>query len=259
MRHTRVSGPFRHVFVLISLALAGATSCAPHAATAPAAGGNAAAPSTDPAVYGVVDRRGKDGASLFVTHQVSDFAAYKKFFDDGSAERDNAGIKGHLLTRLDGGRVVVHLFGSDLQALKMTLDSPSLEQYLNRSGAPDASAVWLAYDELVKLPAQPPAGQTFSLFFRMRMNDLAALRRGFVDLQPLFSEHGVVASGLHHSVNQSDLVFMHFTGTSRDKLESLAKEPRFVDYLATRGVTDPPESFLGEDVSRSRTYFSGFN
>lgn len=245
-----------------SLSFACLVACAsqtsgPAASGAASPSAQAAAPA-DPATQGVVDRRGKAGASIFVAHQVTDFEAFKKFFEDGSPERDRAGVKGHVVTRLDDGRVVVHLFGGDLDALKMTFESPQVRQYLDRTGGPDRSFAWLAYDELVKLPATPPSGQTFSLFVRLRMLDLAPLRRGFVDLQPLFTDHRVVASGLHHSVDQSDLVFLHLVGTDRGKLEALTKRPEFIAWLDTRGTTEPPQTFLGEDVSRSRTYFAGF-
>jgi hypothetical protein len=240
------------------LVLAGAVACAEQPGTPPVAGNQppaAAAAEPDPASQGVLDRRGKAGASVFVAHIVSDFAAFQKFFDEGAPDREKVGVKGHVLTKLDDGRVVVHLFANDLDALKLTLASPRMQEYLGRSGSPDASLVWLAYDELLKLPAQAPSGQTFSLFYKLRMTDLPALRRGFINLQPLFTQQGVIASGLHHSVEQSDLVFLHFVGTARDKLEALTKDPNFLEWLASRGTTDPPQSLIGEDVSRSRTYY----
>lgn len=244
------------------VALACVTACAEQAEKPPATGAspqaNAAEPSTDPAVYGIVDRRGKEGASVFAAHMVSDFDAFKKFFEDGTADREKAGVKGHVLTRLDDGRVVIHLFAENLDAIKMTLESPKLQQYLDRKGSPDATLVWLAYDELVKLPAKPPTGQTFSLFIKMRMVDLPALRRGFVERQPLFTQQGVIASGLHHSVDQADLAFLHFVGTDRTKLEALSKSAEFQEWLRVAGTAEAPTVLIGEDVSRSRSYYADF-
>jgi hypothetical protein len=244
------------------VALACALACASQPAEPPASGATpaatAAGPSTDPAANGIIDRRGKGGASVFVAHQVSDFDAFKKFFDDGGPEREKAGVKGHLLTRLDDGRVVVHLFANDLDAVKMTLESPTLKEYLNRSGAPDKSLVWLAYDELIKIWPKPPAVPTFSLYLKLSVADLPALRDGFVRLQSMFAEQSVIASGLHHSVDQADLVFLHFVGTNHDQLGALAQRPEFSDWLQKCGSTGTPKSFLGTDVSRSRTYYDDF-
>ena len=122
---------------------------------------------------------------------------------------------------------------------------------MGRGGAPDASLVWLAHDELVRIPAKAPT-ETFSLYVRLRAADIAAWR-GFVALQPLFAEHGVLASGLHHSVNQADLMFVHFVGSAREKLDALPKRPEFQDWLRGSGMSGGPESFLAADVSRSRT------
>jgi len=243
-------------------ALACLTACAEQPAQPPASGASpqatAAGDATDPAVYGIVDRRGKEGASVFAAHMVTDFDAFKKFFDEGTAEREKAGIKGHVLTKLDDGRVVIHLFAESLDAIKMTLDSPKLQEYLDRKGSPDATLVWLAYDELVKLPAKPPTGQTFSLFVKMRMVDLPSLRKGFVERQPLFNQKDVIASGLHHSVDVADLAFLHFVGTDRAKLEALAKSPEFQDWLRAAGTAEAPTVLMGEDVSRSRSYYADF-
>lgn len=195
---------------------------------------------------------------MFAAHMVTDFEAFKKFFDEGTAEREKAGIKGHVLTKLDDGRVVIHLFAENLDAIKMTLAAPKLEEYLDRKGSPDASLVWLAYDELVKLPAKPPTEQTFSLFVKMRMIDLPALRKGFIERQPFFNQQGVIACGLHHSVDAADLAFLHFVGTDRKKLEALAKSPELLDWLRAAGTAEAPTVLMGEDVSRSRSYYADF-
>lgn len=251
---------FRALACLV--ALAAVAACAEQPSQPPAMGNappaSAGAPASDPAAYGIVDRRGKEGASVFAAHMVSDFDAFKKFFEEGAADREKAGVKGHVLTRLDDGRVVIHLFAESLDAIKMTLASPKFDEYLNRSGSPNASLVWLAYDELVKLPAKAPTGPTFSLFVKMRFVDLPGLRRGFIEHQPLFNEEDVIASGLHHSSEQADLAFLHFVGTDRKKLEELSKRPEFLDWIRASGSTEPPVVLLGEDVSRSRSYFPDF-
>lgn len=243
-------------------ALAWATACAEQPAGPPASGAtpptSAAGSSADLTGTGIIDRRGKGGASVFVANQVSDFNAFAKFFEEGASEREKAGVKGHLLTKLDDGRVVVHLFGNDLDALKLTLDSPALKEYLTRPGAPDASSVWLAYDELIKIWPQAPAVPTFSLYLKVNAADLPAIRDGFVKLQSLFAEQSVIASSLHHSTTQSDLVFLHFVGTDHDQLGALATRPELLEWLRKSGSAGPPQSFLGADISRSRTYYADF-
>jgi len=263
MGQRRTPFRFRHRFVRSFAgvaALACAAACAQQPAESPASSSAPAAtePAADPAASGVVDRRGKGGASVFVAHQVSDFDAFKKFFEDGAPEREKAGVAGHLLTRLDDGKIVIHFFAHDLDALKLTLDSPAFKEYLNRSGAPDASLIWLSYDELVKMYPKPPAVQTFSLYVKLRVVDLPAARNGFVKLQAVFDEQSAIASGLHRSVDQADLVFLHVVGTNREQLGALVQRPEFLEWLKSSGSTEAPKTFLGEDMARSRAYYTNF-
>jgi hypothetical protein len=237
--------------------LACVTACAQQATEPPAAGTAAAATSAPEAVPASANASGGDqkrenSASVFVVHLVSDFEAFKKFFEDGAAERAKAGVKGHLLSRLDDGRVVIHLFASDLATVQAALDSPRLQEYLARSGAPDASLVWVAHDTIVKLPPAPPPGETFSLFVKLRVSDLPALERAFEERAGVFAEQGVIARGLHQSVLKDDLVFLHFVGMSRNELEALPARPEFAQMLRLAGSKETPKTFVGVDASRSR-------
>ncbi|MEI9935784.1 MAG: hypothetical protein WDO69_01035 [Pseudomonadota bacterium] len=183
---------------------------------------------------------------------MSDFDAFKKYFEDGAAARAKAGIKGHLLTRLDDGRVVVHLFADDAAKVEEELKSPEMERYLDRKGAPESSLVWFTKNELAEIPATPPAGPTFSLYLKLRVTDFDALARGFEQDLPLFAEQDVVAEGLHRSTNKEEIAILHFMGTSREKLEALTKRPEFVQLLASAGSKEEVKPLIGVDVSRSR-------
>ncbi|HEY0462911.1 MAG TPA: hypothetical protein VGC79_01825 [Polyangiaceae bacterium] len=185
---------------------------------------------------------------------MSDFEAFKKYFDDGEVARDKAGIKGHLLTRLDDGRVVVHLFADDAAKVEDALKSPQMEAYLDRKGAPESSLVWFTQNELVKLPATPPTGQTFSLYLKLRVTDFAALARGFERDIPWFSEQGVIAEGLHRSTSKEDIAILHLVGNSREKLDALPKRAEFVQLLASAGSQDELKPLVGLDVSRNRPH-----
>jgi len=211
----------------------------------PASGTAEAPPSRDGSLS-------RGGASLFVVHLMSDFDAFKKYFEDGEAARAKAGIKGHLLSRLDDGRAVVHLFADDPAKVEEALASPEMEAYLDRKGAPESSLVWLTQNELLKIPATPPVGPTFSLYLKLRVTDFAALARGFEQEISWFAEQGVSAEGLHRSTRKDEIAILHFVGTSREKLEALPKRPEFVQLLAKAGSQDEIKPLVGVDVSRSR-------
>jgi len=234
-------------------ALASGVACAGAAPTSPASPADAA-PSSEPANASAKtdDSLSRGGASLFVVHLMSDFDAFKKYFEEGTAARTQAGIQGHLLTRLDDGRVVVHLFADDAAKVERELASPELEKYLDRKGAPESSLVWVTQNELIKAPNALPTGQTFSLFLKLRVTDFAALAQGFEQDLPLFAEHSVIAEGLHRSTRKDDIAILHFVGTSRDKLDALPKRPEFAQLLARAGNKDEVKPLVGVDVLRSR-------
>jgi hypothetical protein len=240
---TRPSGALALAIVVCAGACASTAPVSPTAA-APSSATAAEKASAD-------DSLTRGGASVFVVHLMSDFDAFKKYFEDGAAARAQAGIKGHLLTRLDDGRAVVHLFADDVAQVQAVLKSPEMERYLERKGAPESSLLWLTENEAVKIPATAPDVPTFSLYLKLRITDFAALEKGFRENLPLFAEHAVIGEGLHRSFDR-DIAILHFMGTSREKLEALVKRPEFGELVAHAGSQGELKPFIGSDVLRSR-------
>gem|GEM_PF-1200925 len=235
---------------LLLSALAASGGCASSTPSSAAANTPASEKASAPPVAD--DSLSHGGASVFVVHLMSDFDAFKKYFEDGAGARAQAGIQGHLLTRLDDGRVVVLLFADASEKVEAALKSPEMARYLDRTGAPQSSLVWVTENELVKLPKVAPTAQTFSLYLKLRVTDFAALAEGFKQNLPLFAEHEVIGEGLHRSTSKEDIAILHFVGTSRDKLEALVKSSAFSALLVRAGSRDAERPLVGVDVSRSR-------
>jgi quinol monooxygenase YgiN len=221
-----------------------ASNAPPPAATAESSPGGADAASNDV--------RGRGGASVFVVHEIEDFEAFKKYLDEGADARAKAGVLGYLLSRLDDGRLVIHFFAKDVKTVEAALNSPDMQAYLSRKGAPDASLVWLALDERVTIPASPPTEKTWSLYYKLKTADFAAFERAFDERSRVYTEQGVIGVGLHRSTAQNDVLILHFMGTDRDKLAALPKRPEFVELLALAGGEKAPAPLLGEDLVRNR-------
>jgi len=221
-------------------------AAAPAAEAAPASGPSAGA---IPAPVG--ESQAPEGVSVFVVHLIRDFDAFKTYFEQGESARAQAGIKGHLLTRLDDGRAVVHLLADDPVKVQDALRAPEMERYLERKGAPDSSVLWLTENEFIKVPASAPDAPTFSLYLKLKVSDFAALEKGFKEALPLFAQHAVIGEGLHKSFDR-DIAILHFMGTSHEKLESLVKRPEFAELLAHAGSSGEVKPLIGADVSRSR-------
>jgi hypothetical protein len=192
------------------------------------------------------------GGSVFVVHLISDFDTFKKYFDEGAAERAKLGVKGHLLTRLDGDRVVIHFVADNVDQAQEALRSPRLQAFFDRAGAPETSLIWVTKNVVLDVPASPPTGETFSLFLKVKVTDFAALKSDFEKRRSVFAEQGVIGEGLHQSTVGDDIAILHFVGTAKDKLEALPKRPEFVELLKHAGVKDEVKPLVGVDVERSR-------
>jgi quinol monooxygenase YgiN len=218
----------------------------------PAQSAESAPASAEPGGSTAGDVQPEGGASVFVVHHVGDFDAFRKFFEEGEEERTKAGVLGYLLSRLDDGRVVIHFFAKDVKQVAAALNSSRMQEYLSRKGAPDASLVWVTVDERVTIPPSPPAGQTWSLFFKLRTPDVAAFEKAFDGIAKVYAEQGVVGFGLHRSTSQEDIVILHFMGTDREKLAALSARPEFVELLGLAGGAAAAKPLLGEDLARKR-------
>ena len=237
------------------LALAAVIGCGQKDAQPGAAAPTGAAATESPGGASPSDARNAERvgrASIFVVHMMSDYDAFKKYFEAGAEDRAKAGVKGYLLTRLDDGSVVIHFFADDVATVQNALKAPEMEKFIDRKGAPETSLVWLTRDVDVKLPATPPTGETYSLFLRVKVADFAALERAFRERHAVFAEQGVIAEGLHRSTDTEDLAVLHFMGTARDKLAALPKRKEFVELLTQAKVQGEVKPLVGVDVARNR-------
>jgi hypothetical protein len=96
----------------------------------------------------VEDRTVKDRplAGAIVRHEVSDFASWKRAFDDDGARRQKAGILGHAVNRSikNPNLVVIYLQAESLETLRAFAGAPELKTVMKAAGvvgAPDISFV----------------------------------------------------------------------------------------------------------------------
>ena len=248
MRHPalKLHAWLRFATSVVPLASGVASGACSHQATAP----GAAEPSAS-AARGPAFEPAALGASIFVVNTVSDLDAFEKFFEGGSALREAGSVSGYLLSKLGDGRVIVHLFADDLLHVQAVLNSEEMQGYLHRAGAPDTSLVWVTRDVSVSLPVTPPAGQTFSLYYKLQVADLGAFKSAFEARDPLYAAHGVIGRGLHQTSTER-VVVIHFVGTARDQLEALTKEPEFEKLLALAEPEGAGKPLLAVDLTRSR-------
>lgn len=91
-------------------------------------------------------------ASMIVKHEVEDFAKWKEAFDGAKAGRSKSGIVGGSVSRNadDPNVVIVHMMGSDLEAMKAYATSDRFKQAMEASGVKGEPEIWFATDVDVK-------------------------------------------------------------------------------------------------------------
>ena len=85
-------------------------------------------------------------ATLFVRHNVADFAQSKKAYDDFDAERKSMGVTGDGVYQADGAAndvTVYHEFAT-MDAAKAFADSPRLREVMTSAGVQGEPNIWFA-------------------------------------------------------------------------------------------------------------------
>ena len=83
--------------------------------------------------------------TLFVRHPVTDYAKWRKAYDDFDAERQTMGVTSHGVYQLDGNPndvTVYHEFAS-VEAAKAFASSPRLKEVMTMAGVQGAPTVWI--------------------------------------------------------------------------------------------------------------------
>ena len=83
-------------------------------------------------------------ATLFVRHDVADFATWKKAYDDFDAERQTMGVTGHGVYQLEGNpnHVTVYHHFDSMEAAKVFMANPRLGEVMAAAGVQGEPTVW---------------------------------------------------------------------------------------------------------------------
>ena len=85
-------------------------------------------------------------ATLFVRHDVMDFATWKRAYDDFDAERAGMGVTGHGAYQDDGNpnTVTIYHHFESMEAAKAFMGNPRLREVMMAAGVHGEPTVWFA-------------------------------------------------------------------------------------------------------------------
>ena len=85
-------------------------------------------------------------ATLFVRHDVADFATWKQSYDDFETERSALGVTGHGVYQADGkpNSVTIYHHFDSMEAAKSFVANPRLGEVMRTAGVQGEPDVWFA-------------------------------------------------------------------------------------------------------------------
>jgi heme-degrading monooxygenase HmoA len=81
---------------------------------------------------------------MFVRHDVSDYGAWKRAYDDFDAERSSMGVTGHGVYQTDGNPndVTVYHHFDTMEAARAFATSPRLQEVMKHAGVQGTPSLW---------------------------------------------------------------------------------------------------------------------
>jgi erythromycin esterase-like protein len=179
-------------------------------------------------------------AAVVVTHEVEDFATWKRAFDRHASARRNAGIfTTHVNRHADDlNRLSVYLGGSDAAALDAFLTSAELKSTMRDAGIKGASHVapiTPVEDMTVKTGALP------GLIVRHEVRDFATWKRAFDADASARNRAGLVGHAVNRSRQNPNVVMVYLQAPSLDALKAFAASSDLAQVMQSAGVGGVPD------------------
>jgi hypothetical protein len=179
-------------------------------------------------------------AAAVVTHEVADYAAWKKVFDEGAAPRKKAGIVGtHVNRSADNPNLVsVYLAAADLGQLRAFLGNDDLKATMARAGvkgSPTVALITPVEDQTVR--DRPLPGAIVS----HRVASYDAWKRAFDGDASARASAGIVGHAINRGIDDPNVVIVYLQSTSLDQVKAFAASPDLKETMIKAGVEGAPK------------------
>jgi hypothetical protein len=174
-----------------------------------------------------------------VTHEVSDYAQWKKAFDTHAGSRAKNGIfTTHINRSAENPNVVsVYLGGTSADGLRAFLSSEDLKATMKNAGvtsAPQIAFVRPAEDLTVKTGALAGAIVTH------RVSDYSTWKAAFDGDAGARAAAGIVGHAVNRADGDDKLVIVYLQANSLDALRAFTSSPALKETMKNAGVVGAP-------------------
>ena len=179
-------------------------------------------------------------AAAVVTHEVADYDAWKKVFDDHAGSRKRAGIVGTHINRIaDNPNVVsVYLAAADLGQLRAFLGNEDLKATMMRAGVkgpPTVSLITPVEDHAVR--DRPLPGAIVS----HRVASYDVWKKAFDGHASARASAGIIGHAINRGIDDPNVVVVYLQSTSLDQVKAFAASPDLKETMMKAGVEGAPK------------------
>lgn len=205
---------------------------------------NQTVPAKEPTMQTTADRRPAPSAlplaAAVVTHEVGEYATWKRTFDEHAGARKRAGIVGtHINVAADNPNLVsVYLAAADLASLRAFLGNEDLKATMMRAGVkgpPTVSLITPVEDQTVRDRAVPGA------IIVHRVASYETWKKAFDGHAVARAEAGIIGHAVNRGVDDPNVVIVYLQSTTIDQIRQFAASPGLKETMAKAGVEGAPK------------------
>lgn len=202
------------------------------------------APAQEPTTQTTAEKRPAPAAlpsvAAVVTHEVNDYATWKRAFDEHAGSRKSAGIVGtHINISADNPNVVsVYLAAADIGSLRAFLGSEDLKATMTRAGVkgpPTVSVITPVEDATVRDRALP------GVIVVHRVAAYDAWKKAFDGDASARSAAGIIGHAVNRSVDDPNVVVVYLQSNTLDQVRQFTASPKLKETMQKAGVEGAPK------------------
>lgn len=179
-------------------------------------------------------------AAAVVTHEVNDYATWKRVFDEDASARKRAGIVGtHINVSADDPNLVsVYLAAGDLASLRAFLGNEDLKATMMKAGVkgpPTVALITPVEDQTVRDRPVPGA----IVIHKVASYD--AWKKAFDGDAQARARAGIIGHAVNRSVDDPNVIVVYLQSTTLDQVRQFAASPDLKATMMKAGVEGAPK------------------
>lgn len=179
-------------------------------------------------------------AAAVITHEVGDYATWKRAFDEHAPARKRAGIVGtHINISADNPNLVsVYVAAGDVATIRAFVGNEDLKATMIRAGVkgpPTVSLITPVEDATVRDRAVPGA---------IVVHKVAAYdtwKKAFDADAGARAQAGIIGYAVNRGVEDPNVVIVYLQSTTLDQVRQFAASPKLKETMAKAGVEGAPK------------------